>query len=219
VEIGYPITLDIARRRIVIIGGGAVAARKASGLLAAGATAIRAIAPKFGHDFAPGVEKITAEFSPEQLASAELVFAATDSPAVNDAVVAEARRRGILVCRADADEDEPGDFSNPALLRCGAITVTVSAGGSPALAAALRDKLADSITDDWVNLADALRKFRPRIKAAGLPIQRRREIFRLLAGADAADVLARDGTQELWNWARRQFGDLPAVDWTQNQTK
>jgi precorrin-2 dehydrogenase/sirohydrochlorin ferrochelatase len=219
VDNGYPIMLDIACRRIVIIGGGAVAARKVSGLLAAGATAIRAIAPKFSREFPASVEQILAEFSPEHLASAELVFAATDSPAVNDAVVAEARHRGILVCRADADDEEPGDFTTPALLRCGAITVTVSAAGSPALAAALRDMLAGSITNDWVNLAEALRKFRPRIKAAGLPIQKRREIFRLLAGADAADLLARDGTQQLWNWARQRFGDLPEVDWTENQTK
>src|SRR5208337_1081676 len=98
-------------------------------------------------------------FEPGELDGAQLVFAATDSTAVNDAVVAESRRRGILVQRADAEEsdDVGADFVLPAILRCGPIVVAVSAGGSPALAAAIRDILAGSVTNDWVNLAEAMK--------------------------------------------------------------
>jgi precorrin-2 dehydrogenase / sirohydrochlorin ferrochelatase len=208
---GYPIFLDVSNRPAVIIGGGAVAARKASGLITAGAKQIKAVAPKFIRDFPAEVEKITASFAPEHLEGAALVFAATDSVAANDAVVAEARRRGLPVNRADSDEDDPADFVVPAVLRCGAITVAVSAAGSPALASAIRDQVAGFLGDDWINLADALRQLRPLIKSAGLPIAKRREIFRALATPTAAQTLADGGISALGTWIRGQFPELPAL--------
>ncbi len=192
-----------------IVGGGAVAARKASGLLAAGGKSVRAVAPKFVREFPKEVDKKVGNFEPADLDGAELVFAATDSTAVNDAVVAEARKRGIWVQRGDGEEDEPGDFISPALLRCGPIIVAVSAGGSPALAAGLRDALAGTVTDEWVKLAEALKQLRPRIKQSGLPISRRREIFRTLATNEAAVVLQSDGMAGLRKWLREKFADLP----------
>jgi precorrin-2 dehydrogenase/sirohydrochlorin ferrochelatase len=209
----YPIFLDISRRRVVIVGGGAVAARKATGILAAGGKTICAVATEFVRDLPAEVEKKTANFEPADLDGAELVFAVTDSAAVNDAVVAEARKRGILVQRGDGEEtDEPGDFASPAVLRCGPIIVTVSAGGSPALAAGLRDAIAGSVTDQWVNLAEALKHLRPKIKGSGLSIARRREIFRALATTEAANALQADGMPGLRKWLREKFADLPDFD-------
>src|SRR3712207_8060860 len=64
----------------------------------------------------------------------------SDPPDVNEAVVRDARARGVLVSRADAEEGEPADFTTPALFRDGPVTVTVSAGGNPAMAAFARDR-------------------------------------------------------------------------------
>jgi siroheme synthase-like protein len=209
----YPILLDVSQRKIVIVGGGAVAARKASTLLAAEAKSVRAVAPKFVREFPESVERKTAAFEPSDLDGAELVFAATDSAATNDLVVAEARKRNILVQRGDGEEvDHPGDFASPAILRCGPILVAVSAGGSPALAAGLRDTLAGSITDQWVNLAAALQQLRPRIKESTLPIARRREIFHALASSEAAAQLESGGMTGLCDWLRQKFSDLPSLD-------
>jgi siroheme synthase-like protein len=206
----YPIFLDISRRKVLIVGGGVVAARKAAGLLAAGAVSVRAVAIKFVREFPDGIEKKVANFEAADLDGAELVFAATDSTAVNDAVVAEARRRGIWVQRGDAEElDEPGDFVLPAVLKCGPIVVAVSAGGSPALAAGLRDALAGSVSDDWVKLAEASKQLRPKIRNSGLPIARRREIFRALATTEAATALKDGGMAGLCDWLRGKFSDLP----------
>jgi siroheme synthase-like protein len=209
----YPLFIDISRRTVVIVGGGAVAARKAAGVLAAGGKAVRAVAPKFVREFPAEVERKVANFEPRDLEGAELVFAATDSVIVNDAVVVEARRRGIWVQRADGEEtDEPGDFVSAAVLRCGPIVIAVSAGGSPALAAGLRDALAGSVTDEWVKLAEALKRIRPVIKNSGLAIARRREIFRALATSDAAAALKAGGMAGLGEWMRGKFADLPAID-------
>src|SRR5580698_5560697 len=103
---GYPILLDLSHRPVVIVGGGAVASRKAAGVLAAGARDVRAVAPKFVRDFPGELKKINEDFAPGHLDGAGLVFAATDSQGVNDTVVAEAQKRNILVGRADADEEE-----------------------------------------------------------------------------------------------------------------
>jgi siroheme synthase-like protein len=208
----YPIFLNIAHRRVLIVGGGAVAARKASGILAAGGKSILAVAPKFVHEFPADVERKIGNFEPVDLAGVELAFAATDSITVNDAVVAEAKQRGIWVQRGDGEEDEPGDFISPALLRCGPITVAVSAGGSPTLAAALRDAMAGVVTDDWVKLAEAMKQLRPLIKQSGLPIARRREIFRALATNEAAAALQSGGTTALRTWLRAKFTDLPEFE-------
>ena len=209
----YPLFLDVSGRTVVIVGGGAVAARKAAGILAAGGKSVRAVAPKFVREFPQEVEKKVGNFEPADLDGAGLVFAATDSAVVNDAVVAEARKSGILVQRVDGEEsDDPADFISPAVLRCGPIVVAVSTGGSPALAAGLRDALAGAVTDDWVNLAEALKQLRPKIKATGLPITRRREIFRALATPDAAAALAAGGMAELGKWLRTKFTDLPQLE-------
>ncbi len=194
---------------MVIVGGGAVAARKAAGIVAAGGKSVLAVAPKFVREFPKEVEKKLANFEPADLDGAELVFAATDSLAVNDAVVAEARKRGIWVQRGDEQDDEPGDFTIPAILRCGPITVAVSASGSPALAAGLRDVLAGGVTDEWVKLAEAMKQLRPQIKSSGLPMARRREILRALATPEAAAALEGGGMVGLRHWLRGKFEDLP----------
>ncbi len=205
---GYPIFLDVTQRLIVIVGGGAVASRKAQGVIAAGAANVRAVAPAFLSDFPQKVEKIIGNFAPIHLDNAGLVFAATDSSAVNQSVVDEARRRGILANRADIDDEDPADFLTPAVLRCGAITVAVSSKGLPALSANIRDMLAGSLTDDWANLADALGRVRLTIKSSNLPIARRREIFRALSSSQAATILATEGEAGLWAWAKKSFGDF-----------
>ena len=134
--------LDVTDRPIVIVGGGGVAVRKVAGLLAAGATRIRVVAPTFAEDLSAVVERIKATFEPRHLDGAGLVFAATSDPAVNAAVVTECRRRGVLVNRADGHDHPPGDFATPAVKREGAVTLTVATSGFPALAARIRDRRA-----------------------------------------------------------------------------
>lgn len=199
--------LDLSDRLVVIIGGGKVAARKAGGVLAAGALRLRVVAPRFAGEFPPAVERVAEAYRAEHLDGAGLVFAATDSTEVNDAVVAEARRRGIWASRADADEHEPGDFTTPALLRRGALTVAVSAAGAPALAAAVRDALAEQLDDAWVHLAAAMQSLRPIIRTAGLLPDRRRQIFRDLSGEEALAAVA-EGPEALRAWLVSRYPEL-----------
>jgi len=204
--------LDVVARQVVIIGGGAVATRKAKGLLAAGAQNVRVVSPAFHPDMPPQVERVPESYHPMHLSGAGLVFAATDAPEINDAVVRDAGTLGLLVCRADADDDAPGDFTTPAVLRRGPVAVMVSAAGAPALAAAIRDDLADKLDPRQVRMAEVMQTLRPILRGAtDLTPARRRDVFRDLASPDALESLASGGAPMLLHWIARRYPDLETV--------
>ena len=134
----YPIFLDVRGRTAVVVGGGRVAARKASGLAEAGAR-VRIIAPRVDPSLsAHQVER--RRYRRGDLKGAVLAFAATDDRAVNHAVALEARRRRIPVNVADSLDD--CTFLVPARIARGGLQIAVSTGGrSPRLARALRERL------------------------------------------------------------------------------
>jgi len=194
----YPVLLSVAERLCVVVGGGPVALRKVRGLLAAGAR-VRLVAAELAAP-AEDLEGVTATVRPYRdgdLAGAFLAFAATGDRTVNAAVVAEARRRGVLVCVADAPEE--GDFALPALLRRGDLTVAVATGGkSPALAALVRDRLAPQLGPEWaevLEIAAALRQKRLTLQGK---TEYNQAILRCLLDGGLPELVA--------------GGDVPAVD-------
>lgn len=200
--------LDVTRRTIVIVGGGAVAARKTKGLFAAGAARVRCISPAFHSDIPEAVERVTAEYVPAHLDGAGLVYAATNSKAVNDAVVGDATARNILVTRVDMDDEHAGDFTTPAVHRDGPISLAVSAG-SPALAAAIRDELVAELDGGWVQLAEAHARLRPILLKSSLSPAARREVFHKLSTRTAMDINAAGGIAALVQWIQ---ADHPEID-------
>lgn len=200
----YPLLLDVCERPIVIVGGGAVAARKARGLLEAGAGDVTVVAPSFDASMPEGVKRVAARYVPQHLDGAGLVFAATDDSAINSRVVEDAHQRGLLVNRADSDDDQPGDFATPAMLRDDELLITVSAGGSPALAAAIRDAIRSALSPRWAKMVAAMKQLRPRILSSGAPIEVRRAAFRDLALDEAIDLLEQSGIDAVWNWLKER---------------
>lgn len=182
----YPLLFNVTGQLCVVVGGGTVGSRKVRGLLNSGAR-VRLIAPEGNPVFqdVPSVEVIARNFCPADLDGACLAFAATDDRAVNAAVAAAARERGIPV--NITDDPAAGDFTLPATLQRGNLSISVAtAGESPLLAVVLRDLLAEQFGKEWgavVAIAAALRrkKLTPGMKnfynpqvlqqllAAGLP--------------------------------------------------
>ncbi len=145
----YPIFLDLSQRLALVVGAGRVGRRKLAGLLDTGAR-VRVVDPQAsGGDFpAPAVELLAREYRPEDLRGVFLAFACTDSAQVNQRLLADAARQGIL-CGC-SDRSAAGDFVLPAVLRRGDLTLAIStAGRSPALATLVRDQLAEQVTDNW----------------------------------------------------------------------
>jgi len=137
---GLPLLLDLADRQVVVVGGGRVGLRRARTLLAAGAR-VRVIAPAPAEELAElPVELVRRGYADGDLTGCWLAVAATDDPAVNTAVAAEAERRRLFCVRADRAAG--GSARVPALLRRGELTVSVNAGDDPSRAVAVRDLLA-----------------------------------------------------------------------------
>jgi siroheme synthase-like protein len=199
----YPILLDVGDRLCVIIGGGAVAGRKARGLIAAGAYRVRMIAPAFATEVPQGVQQLHERYRPEHLEDAGIVFAATDVPDVNGTVVRDCRARGILVSRADSDDEFPGDFVSAAQFAKGPVMVAVSAG-SAALSVTIRDELAAQWDDRWTVLAEAMVKLRPEIKRQW-DESTRKKIFHDLATAEALRIVSSGGIEGLKQWIAARY--------------
>jgi len=137
---GYPLMLSLAGKRAVVVGGGAVALRRASGLLAAGAQ-VQVIAPVIDPQLAAlDVVWHRRRYRDGDLAGAWLVHAATDDAKVNAAVAAAADRQRVWCVRAD--DAAASAAWTPAVTRHGDVTIAVTAGGDPRRAQRLRAAVA-----------------------------------------------------------------------------
>ena len=147
---GYPATLRLEGRRVLVVGGGRVATRRIPALVEAGAV-VDVVAP----DASPEIREAAAtggvrwwqrRFQPRDLVEPEpawLVQATTDSPAVNTEVAEASEEQRIWCVRAD--DAEASSVWTPAVARgadgtaAEGLTVAVTGGADPRRAAAVRD--------------------------------------------------------------------------------
>lgn len=205
--LSYPIFLRLVGRRCVVIGGGAVAARKVEDLVRRGAS-VAVIAPDVSGEVLalgdlPGVEIHPRPYQRGDLAGAFLAFAATDDRETNAAVAAEARARNVLVCVAD-DLGE-SDFLVPATVERGALCLAVSTGGaSPALARHICAALARDYGEEYEPFLAILDMLRDRVRQRVPEQSQRAALFRRVVESDVLD-LCRQGKLEQ---ARRRAEEL-----------
>ena len=193
---GLAVMLRVGGRRCVVVGGGAVAARRARALVDAGA-AVTVVAPEAVEALGgAAVERVARGYEAGDLAGAFLVVTATDDAAVNEAVAAEAAERGVLVNRAD--DAAAGDVTFMASGKAGPVTVAVdSGGGSAAAAKAVRDELLAALDPGWPAFLDALRPLREALRqGVANPADRARRLRRL-AEPDARAAFRAGGTAAL----------------------
>jgi precorrin-2 dehydrogenase / sirohydrochlorin ferrochelatase len=170
----YPLVLRLAGRRCMVVGGGNVAARKVQPLIVGGAV-VTIVAPELSPDIealvsAGTVQAARRPFEPADLDGATLAFAATDSREVNRAVAEAARARGVLV--NVADDPAACDFTVPALVRRGEVTLAVSTGGrSPAFARFLREQLEGWLTDARCELLELVAELRRELRTDGVSVE------------------------------------------------
>ena len=160
----FPIFLKLTGRPCIVIGAGNLAESKIESLLAAHARVI-VIAPSANARItsladAGEIALQLRTYTPGDLAGQFLAVAATDDPAVNRAVFAEAEDSGVLI---NAVDDPPFcDFYFPSVVRRGDLQIAIStAGASPALAQRLRKEINELLpldTGDWLAELGNLRR-------------------------------------------------------------
>src|ERR1017187_8735153 len=160
----FPIFLKLTGRLAIVIGAGPLGESKIESLQAANAR-VTVIAPAATERIIAMAEsgEVTwhqREDATGDLAGQFLVVAATNVPAVNRAVFAEAEAAGILINAVD--EPPFCDFYFPSVVRRGDLQIAISTSGeSPALAQRLRKEINALLpldTGDWLTELGNLRR-------------------------------------------------------------
>jgi uroporphyrin-III C-methyltransferase/precorrin-2 dehydrogenase/sirohydrochlorin ferrochelatase len=211
-----PIFLRIRDRPCLVVGGGAVAARKVELLLQAGGR-VTVVAPELGEALqslhqADRIGYRPAAFSPADLEGCLLVIAATDDPVVNRQVSELCQARAIPV--NVVDRPELCSFIMPAIIDREPVLIAVSTGGSsPVLARLLRGRLESLIPAAYGRLATLVAGFRERVKQC-IPAPQRRAFWeQVLQGPIAELVLSgREGAaREALTEALQRGGEPPPL--------
>jgi len=146
----YPMFLELSGRRAVVIGGGAVAVRKARSLLEAGARLV-VVAEKVDEVLTElctgaGAGLIRSKYSKEYLSEAVLAIAATSDPELNKRIYKDCQELEIL-CNV-VDEPQLCDFFVPAVVKRGDLQIAVCTEGyCPAYAGHIKEQLEKLFTE------------------------------------------------------------------------
>lgn len=178
----YPLSLDVAGKPVVVIGAGAVAARRARGLAEAGAL-VTVISPAISEamrELGDAVRLVEREYLDGDLANAWLAHAATDNPVVNAAVAAEAQANRVWCVRAD--DHGASDAWTPASTTVDDVTIAVTSA-DPRRSVALRSSIA------------------AQLRSGDLPVKARRahdgHVVLIGGGPGDADLITVRGRREL----------------------
>ena len=153
----FPAFLDLRERRCLVVGGGEIGERKARELLACHAR-VTVVSPCLTAELQTLAQTDrlvwrARTFLRSDVRRCALVIAATGIPAVDTAVAAEARRRGVLVNAVDRPAQ--CDFIFGSILRRGELQIAVSTGGrSPALAREIRRRLEPMFGPEYAELVE-----------------------------------------------------------------
>ena len=171
----FPVFLKLAGRRVVVVGGGPVAAGKLRSLIDAQAS-VTVIAPEVVDAIAgAAVEVIRRPFRAADLDDAWYVVAAAP-PDVNRAVAAAAHERNIFVNAVD-DLENASAYAGAVLRRAG-VTIALSTDGeAPALAGLMREALEAVLPDDLEAWMETARNARRQWLADGVPMEQRRPLL------------------------------------------
>lgn len=195
----YPIVLQLEGRPCLVVGGGAVAERKARELLAAGA-AVTVVAPQLS----PGLCELAREkaiaskrrrYRRGDVGGFFLAIAATDSSEANRRIHREAVRRRVLINAVD--DPERSSFLMPALVRRGRLLVAVSTSGAvPYFARELRRFLEARLYPQIGEDLERLERLRAAVlEEAGADRVRRQERLAEVLQPEVDRILKKVGEQ------------------------
>ncbi|MBC1539175.1 precorrin-2 dehydrogenase/sirohydrochlorin ferrochelatase family protein [Listeria seeligeri] len=139
----YPIMLDLTGKKVVIIGGGKVALRKAKGLVEAAANVLVVGLTVLPEIKELGIQVLEESYRKEHLYGAFLVFICTDNREVNQAVADDASVDQLV---NDTTNQANADFFNMATVTKDELVIGISTGGgNPSYAKKVKLEIANLV--------------------------------------------------------------------------
>lgn len=206
----YPIFLELAGRRVVVIGGGAVAVRKAQALLSAGARLV--IIAEHVDDLLTALcadsnaELIKSRYSKNYLSGAVLAIASTNNQQLNRRIYKDCQELEIL-CNV-VDNPELCDFYVPAVVKRGDLQIAIGTEGyCPAYAGHLRKKLGQIFTDKHGEFLAELEALRKRIIQEVPETADRKALLGQLVDDKSFEYFIENGPAEWRSYAEKLISD------------
>ena len=187
-----PIFYQIKQRPGLVVGGGAVAARKVSLLRKAGAEVV-VVSPELCDELAQlassnKIQHLKRAYKQEDLDNCVLVIAATDQRDVNEQISAQAMSRKLPVNVVD----NPGlcSFIMPSIIDRSPVQIAISTGGSaPVLARLIRTRLEGLIPAAYGKLGALAEDFRTQVKAVFPNVEQRRYFWESILEGTVAELV------------------------------
>jgi precorrin-2 dehydrogenase/sirohydrochlorin ferrochelatase len=194
---GYPVMLELAGRRCVVIGAQAIREGKVEGLLAGGADNVLVVEPTLDDRFdgVTGVETRRRVWRPADLGGVFLAVASSEDAATRAEIAREARARGVLV---NVIDDIPQcDWAAPAVIRRGDLVLAIGTGGvSPTVARLVRERLQAEFGAEWVEVLRIVGEVRSQTLPALPDLPERARRWREALDLDEAARLVHEGRGE-----------------------
>ena len=176
----FPLFFKLDNHKILIVGGGDVALRKADLLRRAGAS-ITIVAPDICAELQALLQGdkhqlIFAEYNKTYMTGARVIIAGTDNEALNHQIHADATALNIPVNVVDTPH--LCDFIFPAIVERNPIVIGISSNGkAPVLARLLRARLETLIPQGYGTLAKLAGDFRSEVKSKIPTLTGRRQFW------------------------------------------
>ena len=201
----YPIFLELKGRRIVLIGAGAVALRKAQVFLEAGARLVviaEHVEPALELlcEKNKNAELVKAPYSKEYLTGATLAVAATNNRQLNKQIYHDCQNIDVL-CNV-VDDPELCDFFTPAVVKRGDLQIAISTEGVyPAYAGHIKKKLEDMFTDEHARFLSELECLRAKILKNVTDQAERKTLMGKLADDESFGIFVGSGLEQWRKYA------------------
>ena len=171
----FPVFLKLAGRRVLVVGGGPVAAGKLRALLDAEAE-VTVVAPEVVDAIASAPVRIERRaFRVEDVEGVWYVVAAAPRE-VNRDVAAAAHARGVFVNAVD-DIENASAYAGAVLRRAGVTIALSSDGEAPALVGLMREALEEVLPEDLEAWMACAKDARSQWLADGVPMEERRPLL------------------------------------------
>lgn len=188
----YPVFMNLRGRRVLVVGGGEVAARKVDLVHSAGAHVV-VVAPWLGEELRARltrgeIEHVARRWVSGDVANSALVVAATDDPGVHECISVYCRQLGIPVNVVD---DTPlCSVITPAMVDRSPIQIAISSAGvAPVLARRLRAWIEAAVPPGYGRLAGLAARFRDAVKGRFASVDERRKFWERILEGPVADLV------------------------------